>query len=146
MIKKSTHPIAFRINHIETLQFAVLQETVNENELSLSASFGFGIDKVSKLVKCIYKYEFNSEDKLALIIESAIDFAIEDVSFKEHILKNEECILPKTFAAHIAMIVVGTTRGILFEKTKGTQIGAFPMPTINVTEHITEDVVFDLTS
>lgn len=140
MSKNEQQSISFRINHIETLQFAILQETVNENALSLSAAFGFGVDSDARMVRCTYRYEFFSDHKRAMVIETAMDFILEEVSFKNQILKEDKCVLPKTFATHLAMILVGTTRGILFEKTKGTSLNAFPMPTVNVTESIANDV------
>ena len=143
MNKTRENAIGFRIHHIETLQFAILEEKIKENNLSFSASFGFAIDTEGMLVRSSFKYEFRSEDSTALIIEVAIDFAVEKKSFEKQIFKNKVGTLPKNLANHLAMIVVGTARGILFEKTKGTPLGAFPMPTINVTESITDDVEFE---
>lgn len=143
MSNQEQNNIPFKINYIDTLQFAILQETVNDKALSLSAGFAFGIDRDTKIVRCVYRYEFFSNDTPALIIETAMDFLIEENSFNNKIVKQNELIIPKAFATHLAMILVGTTRGILFEKTKGSVLNQLPMPTIDVTKSITSDVVIN---
>lgn len=136
--------INFRIHRIETLQFAILQEVLNEEKLSIGVSFGFGIDVNVKTVRSIFKYEFLNEEKTAVVIEAAVDFEIEPIAFDEKISKDNLYILPKSLAEHITTITVGTTRGILHEKTKGTSLNIYPMPTINVRASISEDVVFEI--
>jgi hypothetical protein len=41
------------------------------------------------------------------------------------------------------MITAGTARGILHEKTKGTPLNDFPIPTIDITQSIPADIEFE---
>ncbi len=52
-------------------------------------------------------------------------------------------IVPKGLLCHLAMLTVGTSRGILHAKTEGTCFNKYVLPTINVTEIIKEDASFD---
>ena len=49
----------------------------------------------------------------------------------------------KGFMQHIAMLTVGTTRGILHAKTEGTCFNKYVLPAINVAELIKDDVEFE---
>ena len=53
-------------------------------------------------------------------------------------------VLPKGFMAHLAMLTVGTVRGMLHVKTENTKFNCYFLPTINVAEMINEDVIFDI--
>ena len=70
-------------------------------------------------------------------------FKIEDKSWGGFI-KKKEIIFPKAFVAHMAMITVGTSRGILHSKTEGTPYNELILPTLNVADMIPEDIKFDI--
>jgi hypothetical protein len=141
--KKELH-IKFRIQRIETLQFAVLKDEITEDRLSYSVRFGFGIDPEAFLVRSTFHYELLSEGNAVLLIEVAVDFAIDADCFKKEFFKEDKLFIEKDFAGHLAVIAVGTTRGILHEKTKETKLSAFLIPTVNVAQQITEDVFIDM--
>lgn len=136
-------PIQFNIGKIETLQFAILQEDVNESYLALQAGFGFGIDDDSKVIQCTFEYIFLSEEKQVLKIESAVQFSIESECFHKQIEQKDAWKIPKEFATHIAMTTVSVTRGILHEKTRNSILNNYPMPVINVTEAVQNDIVIE---
>lgn len=52
-------------------------------------------------------------------------------------------VIPKGFLRHLAMLTVGTSRGILHAKTEGTCFNKYVLPTINVTLIIKEDATFN---
>lgn len=52
--------------------------------------------------------------------------------------------VPKGFLCHLAMLTVGTSRGILHAKTEGTCFNKYVLPVINVTEIIKGDASFSL--
>jgi hypothetical protein len=54
--------------------------------------------------------------------------------------EKQSVLLPANFARHLAMITVGTTRGVLHAKTEKTEFSKFIIPTINLEEIITEVV------
>jgi hypothetical protein len=143
MSEKNELQIKFRIHHIETLQYALMQEHITQDKLSYGINFGYGIDARAMIVRSSFRYEMLSESKPCLIIEVAVDFMIDKESFEEQILKGNKLILDKNFATHLATITVGTARGILHEKTKESTLNAYPIPTINVTSQIQEDISLD---
>lgn len=134
--------IPFRIQHIETLQFAILKEGINEDKMIFSVSFEFGIDSDAKMIRTIFHYELLEEKEVALKIDVAIHTGIHIDEFDKHLKTINGLIIPKNFAAHLGMIAVGTTRGILHEKTKDTSFNKYPIQTINVVELINSDIVF----
>ncbi|MEZ4799162.1 MAG: hypothetical protein R2809_05140 [Flavobacteriales bacterium] len=118
------------------MQFAILDGTMEGIELSYSADFRYTISESNREISCIFKYQFLSDKGLHLIIEVQIDFEFEEKSFKSSIVVGENLIIPVALAKHLAMICVGTTRGILHEKTENTTVNNFPIPTINVAKRI----------
>ena len=50
--------------------------------------------------------------------------------------------VPKGFLSHLAVLTIGTTRGILHAKTEGNCFNKYVLPAINVTEIIKEDAIF----
>lgn len=145
MSDKKGLEVKFRIQRIETLQFAILQEEVNREKLAFSVNFGFGIDPENAIVRSTFRYEMLSDDKSCLLIEAAIDFEIDKKCFETDFYKEGKLFIEKSFATHISTIVVGTTRGILHEKTREKPVNLFPIPTVNVLNQITEDIYFENT-
>ena len=141
MADSKKNSIKFRINNIETLQFAQLTEHVNDDNLAIKVSFGFGHNSKIKSIRCKFRFELLSDKNPALIIEIAMDFGIIKESYDEMISNNGDFVIPKNFATHLAMIAVGTSRGILYEKTKETSLKSYFLPTIDITQRINEDII-----
>ena len=135
--------INFKIAKIETLQFAILQESVNENALEIESAFGFGIDADLKMVRTSFEYRMLSDKNIALTIEAAVIFEIEANCFDTVLDKDAAWIIPKEFAMHMAMTVVSVTRGILHEKTRSTDFNKYPLPTIDVQRVVNNDFVIE---
>ncbi|MPN63841.1 hypothetical protein SDC9_211608 [bioreactor metagenome] len=58
-------------------------------------------------------------------------------------LSNNVLLVPKNFMQHLAVITIGTARGILHAKTENTPFNQYVLPTINVSEMIKDDVTFE---
>jgi hypothetical protein len=133
--------IKFKIIRINTLQFAIIDGAMEGVELNFSADFRYLISESSREIGCAFKYQFLSDKGVHLIIEVQIDFAIDQKSFKKNIVAGDHLVIPISLAKHLATICVGTTRGILHEKTDNTPANKFPIPTINVAKRITVDLM-----
>lgn len=142
MKRKTENTIGFIIHKIETKQFAILSEELDESELTITSGVAFGIDEDNRIIRAMFKYEFISKDKVILILEVYVDFQIEEKCFGKQIKIKDSLVIPKDFATHLAMIAVGTARGILHEKTNGTKLNEFLMPPIDLTASIDEDIAF----
>jgi len=53
-------------------------------------------------------------------------------------------ILPVSLITHMAVLTVGTARGILHSKTENTKFNKYLLPTINVTESLKSDIAIAL--
>lgn len=141
MATSNSDLIQFQIAKIETTQFAILQEEVNESELSITASFGFGVDGEVKIIRSLFEYNLLSANNPVLKIEAAVQFALEPQCFKDKINKEDSWVIPKGFAQHLAMTTVSVTRGILHEKTRNSPLNNLPLPVINVAESVNNDII-----
>jgi hypothetical protein len=82
---------------------------------------------------------------LVVRFEAAGHFSIEEKGWAAFYNQEANNItVPQRFMCHLAVLVIGTTRGILHVKTENTPFNRFFVPTINVTETIREDVVIEL--
>lgn len=138
--------IGFSLKKITTDQFAIIESAFSKNEeVDVNVGFKFGVDQDNKYISISFSTSFLQAKSPFLVLEISCIFQItkkawDDFSSKE---KTELCI-PKGFVAHIAMITVGTLRGVLHAKTENTVFNEYLLPTINVAELIKEDIRFDL--
>lgn len=140
-----TKPIPFRLVSIETNQFAVLQDAYTEDadfQLDINAPLTAVGEHHGFILDLSIRYLCNS--KPFVVLEIACFFEIEAKAFNTLFIdkkKKEELKIPVEFHRHLAMIAVGTARGILFEKLKDTDFRQFILPTINLTEIIKDDLI-----
>lgn len=136
--------LQFRIANIDTLEFAILEENYNEpEEVGLGTSLNFGFDKDNHVLGVDIRFQFMQEEKPFLLITVRCEFEIENNAW-DSFIKGNTITIPRGFASHLAVITVGTIRGVLHEKTKETPFNDFIIPTINLTAIIKEDVELDL--
>jgi len=136
--------IDFSLLRIQTDQFAIFEENYIENEtVNLSTNLTFGLNSEDRVFLVTPKYTFESNKVPFMAIQTSCFFKIEDSAWNGFILQNK-ITFPKNFVAHMAMIAVGTSRGVLHTKTENTIFNKYILPTINVSKMIPEDVVFDI--
>lgn len=143
---KTNNPISFSIDGIKTEQFAILEENYHEKKsVDFETGIQFKIDAESKFIASVVRISFNQGKKSFLKIDVSCHFKIDDQSWNTFINKKQLILtIPKGFLAHMAMITVGTLRGILFTKTEGTVFNKFIIPTIDVASMIEKDETFSL--
>lgn len=103
----------------------------------------FGLNSDDKIFSITPKYTFESNSKPFISIQVSCYFKVEDEAWQSFIKENK-IIFPKGFIAHMSMITVGTSRGVLHTKTENTIFNEFILPTLNVSKMVSEDVEFDL--
>ena len=143
---KKEETINFSLLNIKTEQFAILEENYNDKK---SVEFGtiiqFKLDSKNHIIGVFLGITFDQAKKSFLKIEVSCHFNIENSSWNHFIDQDSSTItFPKGFLSHLSMITVGTTRGILFSKTEGSNFNKFIIPTINVTKIIEKDAKFSL--
>jgi hypothetical protein len=126
------------------LEFAILEENYSDSEdVGLSTSLNFGFDKENHVLGIDVKFQFMQNEKSFLLLTVRCAFEIEEKGWNSFAEENTIRI-PEGFASHLAVITVGTARGVLHEKTNDTPFNSFMIPTINLTTIIEEDVVLDI--
>ncbi|MCC5915520.1 MAG: hypothetical protein JJU46_14190, partial [Balneolaceae bacterium] len=118
--------------------------TEGEN-VQMGTFINFGHDHEQCVLGSIIKFQFEQNEKPFLVISATCSFQMEGDAWKSLLdEKGQKIIIPEGFASHMAVITVGTIRGILYEKTKDTPYKEYIIPPINLTHLINEDVVIEL--
>jgi hypothetical protein len=140
---KTNQEIAFKLVNIKTIEFAVIEnESINEDTLESFVEIGFGFSDKTGRIQCGIKFKLSTDDKPFIIIHINCTFEIEPTAWEAmYDDKKEAYILPIWLAKHLAVLVMGTTRGALHAKTEGTIFNKYFIPPMNIDEQIEEDVV-----
>jgi hypothetical protein len=143
---KKNNPVGFLLKFIRTEQFAIIEGNYKENDIvNLNSTISFKLNSIDKVIGSFTEFTFEQNKCPFLIIQVSCNFKIDEDSWKGFLNEsNSNIIIPKGFLAHLAMITVGTTRGVLFSKTENTIYNSFLIPLINVSEMIEEDAIFPI--
>jgi hypothetical protein len=138
--------VGFRLLKITTVQFAVIENAFLESEpIQLGAGVNYAIDEKNKAIACIVRFQFAINESPFLIIHVKCDFRIKDNAWMSFIdADKNEIKFPIDFVRHLAVLTVGTARGILHSKTENTKFNKYFLPTINVNELIKEGFSFKI--
>lgn len=141
---KEPKNIGFALTKITTEQFAILENNFDKDyEIKIHVNIRFAADNKSKLVGVFTTFTYETNQKQFLIIEVGCHFNIEPQAWEGMFTEeSNQLTVPKGFLRHLAVITVGTTRGILYAKTENTPFNRFYLPTINVADLIQNDNVF----
>ncbi|MCK4923117.1 MAG: hypothetical protein KAS71_18845 [Bacteroidales bacterium] len=144
-MEKRDNQVSFALTRITTEQFATIESNYcDKDDIKLQSSFRFAADNKKRLVGVFTNFTFEVEQKTFMIIEAGCHFMIKPESWDELINSDGSILkIPKGIVQHLAMITVGTTRGILHAKTENTPFNQYYIPTINVAEMIKQDSVFE---
>lgn len=134
--------IGFQLVGIRTIQFAIVDPNFDTRiPLKLAVDFNVNKDNELKIVSISVSVKFLFEDKIILIIDAASYFRLSDDSWNSFKLEDSNSIvLPSGFLTHLAVLAVGTTRGILHAKTEGTKFNEIVLPTLNISELFKSDL------
>lgn len=142
-MKKENVRVDFVLQGIKTEQFAILEENyIPKKEVALSTELQFKLNPKDKQIGVYLGFEFVQGKKVFLKIQVSCLFKIQENSWLSFIQHNK-LVVPKGFLTHIAMISIGTTRGILFAKTESTSFSKYIIPTLDVAKMIEDDASFD---
>lgn len=136
--------INFILRKVATKQFAILESAFNNDQnIQVGVTINYGLNSDNKYVVCIARFEYVCNLNPFIILEMECHFEVSDDSWKECINIDQNSVsLPVNFMRHLAVITVGTARGVLHAKTENTPFNQYFLPTINVTEIVQNDMVF----
>jgi len=134
--------VPFRLAKIQTMQFAIIESSFSSDmDVEISQQFNFSIDTDTQQVAVAPHYTFFQKNPF-VIIEVQCIFSIPGPFWKKWMNVQEGVFtLPKNVATHMAVLSVGTTRGVLHAKTEGTLFNMYVLPTWNLAEIIKDDWV-----
>ena len=135
--------IGFRMNRIRVDQFAILTDSIPPEDLSLGFAISFGVAPSIHEVCTTVRFDISHAESPLLILELSCFFEIREEDWNK-VKQDNKVIIPKGLLAHFGVHTIGTARGILHCKTEGTQLNAFILPPINVSERITEDIIIEI--
>ena len=141
----SKENVPFKLVRIKTEQFATIDEVNPTDEVDISAKIDFGMDDEDTSLLCSFSCSFESKGEKFILLKILCEFKIAEPAFEKSLKMNEnKYVFPKAFMQHLGVIAVGTARGVLHCKTEGTPFNQYFLPTINLTEMLTEDVTFEV--
>lgn len=143
-MEKKMDMVGFALKRIITEQFAIVEEAYDDKlKINLGTNIRFTVDREKQMIGVFSLFKFEQGKIPFLILEVACHFQIAPASWKTFSISDtEKLVIPQGFMSHLAMLTVGTARGILHTKTEGTHFNQFLLPTINVADMIKSDVTF----
>ena len=145
-MKTENKGVGFLLQGIKTEQFAIFDDNYTpKKDIGLNTNLQFKVDSQNKQMGVFLGFEYIQGKKIFLKIIVSCHFKIEENDWNRF-LQEDNLIVPKGFQAHLAMITIGTTRGVLFAKTESTPFSKYIIPTINVAEMIENDATFKINS
>lgn len=138
--------LSFRLINIKTEEFAILEDSYREGEQTRMGTFmDFGVDEEKHILGINVKFQFEQNEKPFLVVSVSCGFELEDEAWNSlYDKENHKIVIPEGFASHMAVLTIGTARGVLHEKTVDTEFNNFIIPPINLTTMIKEDIDMDL--
>lgn len=145
MTNKEELALSFKLVDISTKEFAVLEDSYTDGEKVRMGTFvNFGHNKGERVLGAILKFQFDQNEKPFIVISATCSFQLEEDAWNSLLIEDgKKIVIPEGFASHMAVITVGTIRGILYEKIKDTPFKDYIIPPVNLTELIQEDVVIE---
>lgn len=137
--------VNFQLLEIGTSEFAIIDSVgINPKKIKFNTGLQFGVSDANTEIMCNVIIEFFSdEQKLLLKLRTENQFKVKPEDWTA--FENDNILtIPKGFLVHIAMISVGSARGILHCKTENTPFNVFVLPLVDVAAMIVEDEHFEL--
>lgn len=133
--------IEFQLVGIKTAEFATFEsDFVVDGEFMVNTNLNYSFHTEDNVVIVNAKFIFLCNEKPVIAIAVNCYFNLRQ--WDEYYIESEHKLtLPINLAQHIAVITIGTTRGILHTKTEGTLLNSLLLPSINVLELVPNDII-----
>jgi hypothetical protein len=141
----TSQQVTFNLKGISTDEFATIKECYKEEEnVQIETGYGFEIDPVHYTVAVQFSILFKCKDSPFIVLKLTCSFDVDKESF-DALLDNKsgKYVIPKGFLTHLTVLTVGTARGVLHAKLEKTGFEKYMLPTLNVSDLIKEDLIFD---
>lgn len=138
--------VIFNLKKIVTNQFATIDKDIVEAEIiQLGAEINFGVDDSKKMLACFTQFQFTSQNLPFIILHVSCEFEIIETSWNSFIeVQNHKINFPVTLLQHLAIITIGSARGVLHAKTENSKFNKYFLPTINVKDFVKDGISFSM--
>ena len=134
--------VSIRLLHIREKSFTLSLPDIPEEEITfgknlfLGMGFQFAIDKEKEhfIVSNLVDYKITEAEESVLKLEVEFVFHVQDLSKVANTEEENSINIDDSFVETIAGICIGTTRGVLATKTRGSIMAGFPLPILNPKE------------
>ena len=146
MKEEKASKVGFLLSNIKTLEFATIDKAYQEGSPGdLKLGFGFGILEEEKWLACDANVEFSINDSPFIVIKVRCEFEIDPDAWERFADSKKNTItFQDGFLRHLAILTTGTTRGVLHAKTENTKFNQIILPTLNITDVVSDPITFDL--
>lgn len=143
-MSKKKLPIPFKIVKVEENQFSVFEDTLAvDAPIQQQVGFGFGVDTDNKVIAVSMEFVLNKNELPLVKQEITCYFEVKKEAFST-LLQKDKLIMPCGFGKHLAMVVTGTARGVLYANTKNTEFNKFLIGLINIDNMFNDDIVVEI--
>ncbi len=140
-------PYQFTLARLITLEFALIDKNYKEKKpINVNANLSFAAVEKHRVIAVGAKFQFEIDNQPFIVIKVEGQFVVPKETWDSLMKEDEKVIVPKQFMAHLAMLVVGSSRGVLHAKLENTAFNQFLIPTINVQSMIQEDIEIELSA
>lgn len=139
--------IQFQIAKINTVQFATVESAYPEvpgTKVETTSRLYFNIDHTNKYIRCGIDIGFENEKAPFIILDVNCEFSIAQESWQSCLIEDNKIEFEKGFVQHLAVLTIGTARGVLHAKTENTKFNKYLLPTLNLTELFQENITFEI--
>ncbi len=143
MSEKKT--VSIKILEINEISFSMksLPESIKDIEFGKNLQYGFGfnfsIDHKNEIFRIRSIVDYSVIEIKESVVSLEVDVIFHVKNLKEVVTTNEETKkmeVNNDFLATLVGVCIGTIRGVLSTKTKGTLLAKVPLPIINSKEFV----------
>lgn len=145
-MKTNELPIQFKIIGIKTDEFAILEESFDEENIKFHYALETKLSiPETRVIVCSIGFKFFQDNIPFLKVRASCFFEVKKESWENAIDKAKNNIFfAADFTDHLVILTLGALRGILHAKTEGTKFNCYFIPTTNITELRDDDTFFSV--
>lgn len=142
-MSSNANKVGFSLVAISTEQFATFPQFYSASrDTQLSSKFSFKANAEDRLLGVFFPVEFQQNDQPFISLEIACHFRLTPKCWDYgHDAVNGTLLLPKGMAQHLAMLTIGTARGVLHVRLDRTPFSHFILPPMDITTMVKGDMV-----
>lgn len=135
--------LQYRYLRIADDQFATFEENYNPtSNVEFQNSVSFSYDYDNKLLSCLDTITFMQEEKVILKLGLSSYFMLHPDCVSE-LMNDGKLCCPKEFLWQFASLNYGSIRGVLYERTKDSELNALILPPFYFDQLIKDGICFD---